>query len=255
MKKRFFIIAMVILLGILAALIVIGIRSSRKNDDLFADSEYPISYTIKNGIITIKLDGHRTPDLPWEVRIADESIVSVTQKSSGRDTKDTYIVMPKAAGTTRVNFVKSMNISGTAVEIANINLPLYITSSGNSFDTSCLEEPYLVKGPEVISEGSDHPVILNDTGALMGDIYFVNGKGDWTLDSPDGVAVFDYKSDNGNDYVNITRGSASGDGTSEGAVVNNSEIILSSSSLKKNEKLKVTYNNDGSVSLSRVTTN
>ena len=59
----------------------------------------------------------------------------------------------------------------------------------------------------------------------------------------------------GMDYATVTK-SGGDDNTqnlSEGALVKTTEITLSSSSLKISEKLKVTFNDDGTVKLSKVT--
>ncbi len=263
MKKKFFIIAMIILVGILAALIVIGIRSSRKNNDTLADSDYPFSYMFKKGNLELKLDGHRTPKLNWEAQIQTDGIVEVAQKGSEKRGKAKFIISPKTSGTTRVNFVRALDVAGTKIAVATVTLPLYVSNTASGISLSCLENPVLIKGPDVIGESTSNPVILNNAGnageegenPVKGDIFFAAGKGDWTLESPDGNAEFSFSSDGGKEYAMVSK-SGSSDNTqnlSEGALVKTTEIILSSSSLKITEKIKVTFNDNGTVSLARVT--
>ena len=276
MKKKFFIIAMIVLVGILATLIVIGIKSSRKNDDTLATSDYPFSYMMKKGNIELKLDGHRTPKLKWETQIQTDGVVQVAQKGSERRGKAKYIISPTTSGTTRVNFVRSLDVAGTKVDVATVTLPIYVTEANGVLNLTFLENPYLIKGPDVIGESSSNPAVINNAAAvssvntdnsqdgsaenvssdtLRGDIFFPNGKGDWTLESPDGNAEFTFANDGGKDYATVTK-SGGADNTqnlSEGALVKTTEITLSSSSLKISEKLKVTFNDDGTVKLSKVT--
>ena len=263
MKKKFFIIALIILLAILAILIIIGIRSSVKNEDTLATTDYPFSYLMKGGNLELKLDGHRTPKLMWNTVIEKEGIVQVSQKGSETNGKAKFVIAPAAQGTTRVSFIRDIDVAGTRVNVATVTVPLYITDSGGGLSLSCLENPYLIKGPDVIGESTANPVILNNGGAgdasdgtdiIKGDIFFANGRGDWNLESPDGNAEFQFFNDGGKEYAVISK-SGSTDNTqnlSEGALVKNAEIILSSQSLKISEKLKVAFNDDGTVSLSMV---
>ena len=274
MNKKFFIIAMVILLSLLAVLVVIGIRSTIKNDDTLSDTDYPFSYLMKKGNLEIKLDGHRTPKLKWEVQIETDGVVQVAQKGSERRGKAKFIISPSAEGTTRVNIVRAVDMAGTKVEVAIVTIPIYVAESNGSLVLSCLENPYLIKGPDVIGESTSNPVILNNSeagkanaadgtaneadasaGAIKGDICFANGKGDWVLESLDGNSEFAYFNDGGKDYATVSKvGSADSNNQnlSEGALVKTAEISLSSQSLKISEKLQVTFNDDGTVKLSRL---
>ena len=166
MKKKFFIIAMIVLVGILATLIVIGIKSSRKNDDTLATSDYPFSYMMKKGNIELKLDGHRTPKLKWETQIQTDGVVQVAQKGSERRGKAKYIISPTTSGTTRVNFVRSLDVAGTKVDVATVTLPIYVTEANGVLNLTFLENPYLIKGPDVIGESSSNPAVINNAAAV-----------------------------------------------------------------------------------------
>ncbi|HBZ03160.1 MAG TPA: hypothetical protein DEO83_05035 [Lachnospiraceae bacterium] len=270
MQKKFFIISLVILFGILGVLIFIGIRSSVRNNDLVSNSDYPFRYVMKEGNLVITLDGHKTPKLKWEAEIQNTGVVQVFQKGKEFRGKAKFIVTPVGAGSTRVNFVRSVDIAGTKVDVATVTVPVYISDAMGVNSLSTLENPYLVKGPDVIGETTANPVIINNSvlgnqvdatpetenapGTIKGDIFFANGKGDWILESLDGNTDFEFYNDGIKDYAVVKKSAKTNNNQnlSEGALVKNAEIALSSQSLKITRKLKAEFRGDGTVRLSLI---
>lgn len=228
-KKKIIIISIVVLLILILAIIIIVniVRSQPKKTELFESYEevldYPISYkTDKDGNLVVKLDGSKTPDLSWDLRIADDSYVDVVLQGKESKGKAEYLITAKAPGMTRVDFVRSRDFSGVSVDVVYISLDIYVGESNEGFTLSC-NTPYYIKGCDVIGENTDYPVIINNAAyidgsdiyahgydnPLSGDLIFVNGQNDWVLDSPDGYANFRYFNNEGKDTVYISRGSGS----------------------------------------------
>ena len=260
MKKRYFVIALVLLFGILAFLIITGIRSAQDNTDALAGTEYPVSYTFKDGKVTIKLDGHRTPELKWQVTTSNPGFVDIAQKGKERKGKVTYIISPKAEGTTRVSFVRETVIAGTEVDVATIAVPIYVTQNGGRLSVSFLQNPYLIMGPEIIGSDTNYPVIINsdideskpkdgENGSdpeLSGNLIFPKGINDWTLSNSEGQVK--------NNITTASDGSVSMflENAATGTNDKNFDLTLSSESLGITERLNVIFRDDGKIKITRI---
>lgn len=226
-KKKIIIISIIVLLILIIATIVIIhiVRSQPRKTELFEYNEvvvvdYPVSYKPdKEGNIVVSLDGSKTPNLSWDVRVYDDSYVDVAIQGKESNGKATYVISPKAAGMTRVDFVRTRDIAGLSVDEVYISLDVYVGESSEGFELTCTD-PYYINGCDVIGENTDHPVVLNNSeyidgsdvydfgydNPISGDLIFASGQSDWVLDSPDGYANFTYYSNEGNDIVYISRG-------------------------------------------------
>ena len=251
MKKQFFIISLVVLFLILGGLIIIGIRSNRKSNDLFSDTDYPASLKKKDGTIIVKLDGHRTPKLKWEVEITDTDMVQVVQKGIEFRGSAKYIIVPQKAGLTRVRFVRSKEIAGKKVNVAEINVPIYITNSGG-LTADCLEAPFLIKGPEIVGENSQNPVLItryDDNNNYR--LEFINGKGDWTVQDSEGQLEMEVKNEDGKDCGYIKRTASVVQTSDDPASKQSNEVAatLTSPSQEVTEEIKVIFNKNGTVGI------
>ena len=94
MSKKFLIISLSILFGMLGILIFIGVRSYMSDQRAMVGEDYTAAYNIKDNKITIKLDGSATKNLSWEVEIGDPEMVSVAVKKKERGGKATYVISP-----------------------------------------------------------------------------------------------------------------------------------------------------------------
>ncbi|MCR5103385.1 MAG: hypothetical protein K6B68_02890 [Eubacterium sp.] len=250
MKKQFFIISLVVLFLILGALVVVGIRSNIKNNELFADTDYPVLIKKKNGTIIIKLDGHRTPNLKWEVEISDTDLVQVVQRGIEFRGSAKFVIVPLKDGLTRVRFVRSKEIAGKKVNVAEINVPVYITNSGK-LTADCLDAPFLVKGPEIIGENSRSPVLLTQYDNDNYRIEFISGKGDWTLQDPNGQLEMEVRNEDGKECGYISRKEQTGQTSDNPASQQSNEVMgtLSSQSQQITKEIKVIFNKNGTVKI------
>ena len=81
-KKLIIIISLVVLIAIISVIVISSIIRARKTNYLFDNSNYPITYVIKDGSIVMQIDGRKTEKLKWEVSVDDEEIVQVTEDHS-----------------------------------------------------------------------------------------------------------------------------------------------------------------------------
>jgi hypothetical protein len=263
MKRRYFVIPLVILVGLLVFLIITGIRSAQDNMDVLAGTDYPVSYSFNKGIMTIKLSGRKTPDLHWEVQVSDENIVSVAQKGKERNGRAKYTITPIAPGTGRVNFVRSTEIAGEKVDVAIISVPLYVAEVNGGLSLSCLQNPYLIKGPEVIASDTSFPVILNNyitnegkpddaaSANLKGHLVFAGGMSDWTLSDADGMVGYDTTTESDGTVI-MTLKRTPEKGPAEAVNNKNFDLTLSSESLGITERINVIFRDDGEVKITRI---
>lgn len=214
MKKRYLIIAIIILILLVAIVTIFMIRKSRRElrtTELFQDSDYPISFEMKEGKVFVKLNGSKTPDLTWEAEIEDEEYVKVEAEGKERKGKAQFIISPLKVGSTRVNFVRRQEAAGHQVDVSLISLPVYSFEVKGTMAVDVLEDPYIENDTMVIGAETEHPVVLcgksefyqnvdlyrsammdasgTDAKAedvqnlILGNIDFLNGKGDWSIES------------------------------------------------------------------------
>lgn len=244
MKKKFFITALVILLLILALLIVLGIRSSIISKDSLSGTDYPVTYKIKNGVITVNLDGHKTRKLEWTAEVADSTIVQVDKKGFELGGRAKFVITPLAAGTTRVRFLRQQEIAGTTVNVAEVFAPIYVSGSGNSVYADCMEAPKLVRCPTIMAGDTAFPVLINTDSENLPCLEFINGLGDWTVTNTDGMAELSTVPEGNKVYGYIKRKTPDTGADANSNNGNELSVILSSPSLGQSIKLKVAYKAD-----------
>ncbi len=290
-KKKIIIIGIIALVVIAIGIyVLIAIRNQRmRTNGLFDDSDYPVTYTYEENTLVVNLDGSKTPTIGWEVKIDNEEKVEVTQEGKAPRTKAKYVIKPTAPGLTRVRFIKAVSAAGHKLNIAEINIPIYVGELGDGFEIQCLDDPYYIKGYDVIGGDTDYPVILNnatmdgealsqDMNEFTGNIVFLNGQNDWVLNSPDAMVDFSFYEEEGRVTVYISKGtgivtdpeeastedvytkaiSSVTDGTPKedylSVDVKEATFTISSESLGISKNIKVNFNEDASVaSVSLVT--
>ena len=291
-KKLIIIISLVVLIAIISVIVISSIIRARKTNYLFDNSNYPITYVIKDGSIVMQIDGRKTEKLKWEVSVDDEEIVQVTGNSKESGGKVEYTITPVKSGITKVRFAKNETFGDDKINMALINIPVHVVATNNGLIASPLENCYLVEGPDVIGDGTDYPVLFYDkwintvygTGVIeeTADFVFPNGLNDWVLTSVDGHAAFDYIDNDGIVEIYVKKGydpsGIEGDVESDdsGSVnidvdmnatptdimsitnsyntseVTGTELTLSSASLGISQKISVTYDEEGEVHLSLI---
>ena len=251
MKKRYFIIAIAVLLVILGVLVYIGIAGASSNTDLFAQSDYPVKYSLKKGNMVVKLDGHRSRDLKWSFDITDDTKVAVAQSGFEFNGKAKYIITPKEEGLTRVRFFRTRNIAGSDINVAEIHMPIFVTNTNGVLNVTFLSDPYLVDAPLIIGEATANPVFIEDNEEGSSVIRFANGQGDWGVENPDNVLSINISADGNRTIATLSKIENAG---ADGVDVHNTSIVLSSASLEVREELAVTFENDGTVTVKRAET-
>ena len=244
MKKKFFITALVILLLILALLIVLGIRSSIISKDSLSGTDYPVTYKIKNGVITVNLDGHKTRKLEWTAEVADSTIVQVDKKGFELGGRAKFVITPLAEGTTRVRFLRQQEIAGTVVNVAEVFVPIYVTSSGGLFYADCMEAPKLVRCPTIMAADTPYPVLINTDSEDKPCLEFINGLSDWTVTNADGMVEMATVPEGNKVYGYISRKTPETGTEANPNNGNGMKVNLTSPSLGKSMVLSVSFNSD-----------
>lgn len=214
-KKKIIIISVIVLLIIILAVILIVKNMNKGKHKSFLSDDYPITYENKDGNVIIKLDGKKTPNANWTASF-DDNFVDVVQQGKTSKGSATYVISPKSIGFIYVTFDKSVEISGITVDYGSMTFPIevYETPEGELI-AECKADPLYEPEDDLIGENTDYPVIINHhyylsheemNTPLKGDIFFINGQGEWSLESPDGYAEFEYYSEDGYDFVFVTRG-------------------------------------------------
>ena len=211
-NKKVIIIAAVVLAVVIAVIIILAVRSAtnkriekNRNVKLYEETDYPFSYKDTGVGIRFTLDGSKTPDLKWDVVVGDEDYVSADAEGEEVDGKVSYVVSPVNGGTTDIHFIRKTKVAELDVNVVDIGVNVYVDRLDEALDVIVLGDAEYVKGPDIVGEDTDSPVIINnassdayvdasedayygdnDKNLFKGDIYFVNGQGDWMIESPDG---------------------------------------------------------------------
>ena len=215
-KKKIIIISVIVLLIIIILAVILIVKNMNKGKHKsFLSDDYPITYENKDGNVIIKLDGKKTPNANWTASF-DDNFVDVVQDGKTSKGTATYVISPKSIGFIYVTFDKSIEISGITVVYGSMTFPIEVYESPEgALIAECKADPVYESEDDLIGENTDYPVIINHhyylsdeemNTPLKGDLFFINGQGDWTLESPDGYADFDFYSEDGYEFVFITRG-------------------------------------------------
>ena len=220
-KKPINKVLMIIIAAVVVILIVVLALFIRKtmlkhkvaksmNVQLYQNADYPILYNEDGDGIVFTLDGSKTPDLKWDVIIGDEEFVSADAQGEEVDGKAIYNVAPLKGGSTDIHFVRSMNVEDVTVNVVDIKTKLFVEEREDYINLIMDGNIEYVKGPDVIAEDSESPVIINNASsdasadseyadydelngnASEGDIYFVKGSEDWEFESTDGLVDITY---------------------------------------------------------------
>ena len=217
-KKHIIIISIVAVLLIALIILLIALfRKPKQRGHVFNDSEYPMTYTKEDRNIIVELKDENNPKISWEPRITDESKVTVTPDGKTSGSKVKYVLSAVEPGTTSVDFVKTMDVSGEKAELVIVRLPLYIGETPEGPDVNILEDIALIDLPGVVGADSAYPVIVYDNNAVTdskngedgelltrGNFFFVNGINDWTLECSDGQMSFFYNEAEDGNAVSVS---------------------------------------------------
>ena len=204
MKKKHVIIiciAAVLLIALIILLIVL-FRKPKQKGKLFSDSDYPVIFTKEDRDMIVKLRDENNPKISWETRIEDESKVKVEPKGKDSGSRVSFLMSGAEPGTTTVDYVKTMDVSGTKADLVIVRLPVYIGETNEGLDVSILEDIKLMDLPGVVGPDTAYPVLIYDNDSVSGtgdeglytrgNFFFVNGINDWVLESTDGQLGFFY---------------------------------------------------------------
>ena len=312
MKKLIIIIISVVLgLGIIAG-IVSGILYYRSFIRVFKKTDYPVAYKVIDGNLVIVLKDKSGSSNEWTAITDNTNAVSMETKGKAKASKAKFIVSPKNNSIANVYFVKSFNLGKLSVAETLISFAVYVSDDEETGALRCdvIDYPTLSTGGTVIGADTAYPIALSGYAPLIDDDYyydetatesdaaaalihgnidFVNGKGDWTVEA-DTTEVFlreydrgdrayvyinyfgfgdvipDNEEDPDDDGDNGGNGKSSGDNsiTDTGIDINNNtetdateevgscELTFSNATLGISEKKKVTFYKDGHMIFSPV---
>lgn len=188
MKKK--LIVAIPILVVIAVIVLILILTRDKEEDqdrFFADSGYPVSIEENGANLKVTLDGSKTKDLSWSVKVNDEAIVSVEPKGEEKKGKATFLVSPKQGGLVDVEFIRSGAESGSEVTAVNLVLPVLVQEEEGKLKAFCAEEAYIRSLNETGGSELEYPYFLENHEDGTAAITFPKGDSDWVFVDPDGV--------------------------------------------------------------------
>ena len=225
--------------------------------DYFKDSDYPVHITAKGTEINIKLDGSKTPELTWDTAIEPGGIIFAENDAKEDNGVLNSLVKPKGGGYVTISYVRSAEIAGRKYAVAKIDVDIIATAADDgtiSVSVSDVRQGLASAG----AVDTETPYILEGNKVIL-----PNG-GDWTLTPPEVsddayplYTIYSGYDEEGFQYFSVTRNistyynsfeeSISSDESSETSssaqgteAENNDELILKSESLKTEQKLRCT---------------
>ena len=202
MRKKTIIILSIIAVVVIAVAIFAGVKIAkyrRQFNKEFSDTNYPVKYRyLPEGGFEYSIKDKANKDIDWEVILPDDEYLEVNTSKFGRKTK--FTVTPKGAGLTTIRFSKTIDVAGIKVSKVSIDYDILVREASDRLYINILGEGNLQERDDVIGAGTDNPVILcgeadfeDNPDGIPGNVYFVNGIGDWEITSPDySVAVAQY---------------------------------------------------------------
>ncbi len=189
-SKKFVLILGIIFVALLLALVIIQLVSGKKKKtectDIFADTDYPCCYWMDKEVMQFKLDGSKTADLLWDVRVRDSEVLEVGIKGEEKNGKATYTFTPQKEGTTEVFFYRKRTFEEKEYDAVKISLPMYVSKEEGAFVIKIMDYAALEDfGCVLCGNSTEYPYLLNNQDGVAS-ILFLKGKGNWTL-SADGT--------------------------------------------------------------------
>ena len=216
--KRKLLVAIPIL-AVMAIIIVILILTRDKGTgglELLQDSGYPVAVSENGADIQVTLDGSRTKDYVWSVKVENEDLITVSNKGEEKKGKATYVISPRVAGLSDVEFIRTGTVAGTETTAVSIVLPVLVYEEEGKLVARHAEEAYIKELNETGGSTLDYPYLLENREDGTAVITFPKGKNDWVFMDPDGIVGTDSLiGPNGEEQQRIRRIAAVSDTSSE----------------------------------------
>ena len=187
--KRKLLVAIPILL-VMAALILILIFTRDKGAEeqkVLADSGYPVSLEEAGTDLRVTLDGSKTGDLTWSVKAENEDLISIAMQGEEKNGKATYVISPKVAGYTTVEFTRAGNGEGAENTAVRIAIPILVYEEEEKLRVTNAEEAYIRTLNETGGASLEYPYLLENRDDGTAVITFPKGESDWLFVDPDGI--------------------------------------------------------------------
>ena len=192
--KRKLLVAIPIL-AIIAIIVVILILTREKGPEdliLLADSGYPVTLSENGAELKVTLDGSKTKDFTWAFHVENENLIEVSGQAEEKKGKVTYVISPKVAGLSEVEFIRTGNVAGTETTAVSIVLPVLVYEEEEKLVARHAEEAYFNSFNEIGGATLEYPYLLENREDGTAAITFPKGDSDWTFIDPDGVVGTEY---------------------------------------------------------------
>ncbi|MCR5291987.1 MAG: hypothetical protein K6E28_03730 [Eubacterium sp.] len=210
MKKIIIIISLVIVgLGIITG-IVLGIMYYRSFTRLFQDTNYPVSYRQKDGNMIINVKDKTKTGEVWTASLGDADFAAVEGKGKASVKKGKFKVSPVTPGMTILSLTKTVDIDGLNVDTVRIEFPIYINENEDGLTIDVLSSGTLSENFDVIGADTGYPVVLSGSRdiarteeeyGIIGNIDFVKGRNDWTVEADSGEVLLSEYEEDGRSYI------------------------------------------------------
>ncbi len=178
-------IGVIILLIVLVGLLLIFNGTAGTKTVFFEETDYPVTVVTKKSGMTVTVKAKADQDIPWTVYVTDSDIAEINLKGNKKPDSEKYKVNALSEGTTYIHLEKVQQAYGYETTLVSIDIPVNVSAEGKKLTLSLMEGEtfYLGKG-DFVANNSEFPFILKRDGAAA-DIVFINGLGDWTIDTMD----------------------------------------------------------------------
>ncbi len=187
--KRKLIVAIPILAVIALLLLILFLTRDKEQDreKLLADSGYPVSLAEDGEKLKVNLDGSKTEDLTWNVKVENTDMLSVSRQGEEKKGKAGFLISPNIAGLTNVIFTRSGDVAGQELTVAEIELPVIVYEEEGRLVARAAEEAVVKEAKDVGGSALEYPYILENHEDGTADISFPKGEADWVFLDPDGI--------------------------------------------------------------------
>ena len=178
-------IGVIILLIVLVGLLLIFNGTAGTKTVFFEETDYPVTVVTKKSGMTVTVKAKADQDVPWTVYVTDSDIAEINLKGNKKPNSEKYKVKALSEGITYIHLEKVQQAYGYEAVLVSMDIPINVSAEGKKLTLSLMEgETFFLGTGNFVANDSEFPFILRRNGAAA-DIVFINGLGDWTIDTMD----------------------------------------------------------------------
>lgn len=186
-RKLLVVIPSLVLIAIIVIILILTRDKGAEEQVLLADSGYPVTVEEAGSELRVTLDGSKTEDFSWSAKVENEDLISVSLQGEEKKGKATYVISPKVAGYTGVEFTRAGNGEGAENTAVSIVFPVLVYEEDANLRVSRTDEAYVSTLNDVGGVSLEYPFLLENREDGTAVITFPKGESDWLFLDPDGI--------------------------------------------------------------------